>query len=135
MNGLNLDGYNLLEGFDTLNGIYTWIIISIVLALVGGVVIYFLFIRSNKKFEGFLKKLHEFLSFKMLLIEEILKVTYVVAAIYLTLSSFGYISISFVWFLYVLVLGNIALRAGYELCMLLVRICQNTSEINSKLKK
>ena len=68
-------------------------------------------------------------------LESILKVTYLILAIYITLQSFGLIGTSFLLFILMLVLGNIILRIVYEMSLILLTICKNTTEINSKLGK
>ena len=58
-----------------------------------------------------------------------------IVAIYITLSSFSLISISFIGFLLQLTLGNLLARIGFEFSLLLLTICKNTTEINDKLSK
>ena len=103
-------GYNNYEvvsrTVNTVDGVLIWSIISLVIAIIGGITLYFIYLRSNKKFNNFLDKLRDFLNFKSLLLEEILKVTYLVLAIYITLYSFGLIAVSFASFLLTLLLGN-----------------------------
>ena len=70
-----------------------------------------------------------------MLIEPILKVSYIILAIFITLYSFNMISVSFISFLLTLVLGNIVLRLIYEWCLVLIMIWKNTTEINDKTKK
>ena len=67
-----------------------WSIISVVLAVVGGIVLYFTFLRKKNdgKFKGFLGWLYDFLTFKKMMIEEILRVCYLIMAIFITLASF-----------------------------------------------
>lgn len=113
----------------------TWMIISLVLAIVGGIVAYIMFIAKKNKGEytGFVAWLHDFLNFKKYLIELILKVTYAIFAIYITLSSFSFISVSIAYFFLYLVFGNVLLRLLYELIMFIITIVNNTTEINKKL--
>lgn len=115
----------------------TWMIVSAVLALVGGIVAYALFIqkKNNGEFKGALAWLHEFLNFKVYFIEIILKTTYAIGAIYVTLSSFSIIGVSVAGFLLYLVFGNLLLRIVYELIMMTVTLVNNTTEINKKLGK
>lgn len=110
-----------------------WTIISAVLALVGGLVLYFTFLgkRNDGKFKGFLGWLYDFLTFKKMFIENLLKVTYLILAIFVTLSSFG--TGSFLGFIGTLVLGNLAVRIIYEFSLVLLVMCRNTTEINRKL--
>ena len=56
-------------------------------------------------------------------------------AIFTTLSSFSFISTSFVLFLLVLIGGNLILRIVYEFSLVLLSIHENASEINKKIKK
>ena len=115
----------------------TWMIISLVLAIVGGIVGYIMFVskKNNGEYTGFVAWLHEFLNFKKFLVEIILKVTYAIFAIYITLSSFSYIGFSIAYFFLYLVFGNIILRLVYELIMFIVTLVNNTTEINQKLGK
>ena len=127
--------YRYYDYGSSVSGFLVWAIISVVIAVIGGITLYFVFLKNEKKYTGFVAKLKDFLSFKTLLLEEILKISYLILAIFITLYSFGLIGTSVVAFLLTLVVGNLALRITYELSILLIKICQNTSEINSKLKK
>ena len=132
----NYNSYDsLLSTSSRVSGFLVWTIISIVVALVGGLVVYFVFLKNDKKYTGFLAKLKDFLNFKSLLLEEILKVSYLILAIFVTLYSFGLIGISVVSFFATLIGGNLALRISYEMAILLIKICKNTTEINDKMKK
>ena len=115
--------------------VFVWTIVSVVLALGAGITFYIIFLRSKKPFKGFLKVMHDFFTFKTLLIDEILKITYMVLAFFITLVSIAYIYPNPLMFLIILVGGNASLRIVYELSILLIKICRNTTEINEKLKK
>ena len=133
-------GYNnynsLVNTSSSVTGVLIWTIISVVVAIGGGIALYIIFLKNDKKkYTGFLAKLKDFLNFKVLLLEDILKISYLIIAIFITLFSFGLIGTSVISFLVTLIGGNLALRISYELSILLIKICQNTSEINSKLKK
>ena len=122
--------YNTYINSDTI-----FLITSIVVAIVGGIAVYFTYLNKKNEYNGFLKILHDFLNFKLLIIENILKLTYLILAVFVTLYSFIYIGISFISFLITLLLGNLTLRISYELILLLIKICKNIEEINSKMKK
>lgn len=128
---------NMLGGVSNQSsGAASWTIIAFILAIVGGILAYFLFVKQDKKLDNkFLVWLKNFLEFKEILIEPILKVTYIIFAIYITLTSFNLIGTSFVAFLATLLLGNVLLRVVYESLLMFVMIWKNTKEINSKLKK
>lgn len=116
-------------------GSLVWTAVSIILAIIGGILAYVLFINKNNKLDNkFLVWLRDFLSFKNLLLETILKVTYVILAIFITLSSFNMIGINFLGFLLYLIIGNVILRIVYESSLMLLMIWKNTSEINKKMK-
>ena len=126
---------NLLSSSSSAVNSSVWIIVSIILAIVGGILIYFLFLskKNEGKFNGFVGWLYDFLSFKKMFMEALLKITYLIVAIYITLSSFAFISTSFVLFLAMLIIGNVVARLVYEFSLLLLVICRNTTEINKKL--
>lgn len=120
---------------SSIQGSIIWFIIAAVLAVIGGIVIYFLFVRTDKKEDNkYLAWFKDFADFKKMLIEPILKVTYLILAIFITLYSFGLIGVSFVAFLLTLTLGNILLRLVYETTLMLLMIWKNTTEINKKMK-
>lgn len=114
-----------------------WIIISMVLAVVGGIVLYFTFLKKDNegKYTGFWGWMYDFLTFKKLTIESVLKILYLICALFITLSSFAMISASFLAFLVYLVVGNLVARIAYELILVRLIICRNTTEINKKLDK
>lgn len=112
-----------------------WMIISAVLAVVGGIVLYFTFLKksNNEKFKGFWGWMYDFLSFKKMLIENLLKVLYLIFTCFITLSSFAVIGQSFLAFLISLIGGNLVVRIAYEFLLVTLVICRNTTEINSKM--
>ena len=112
-----------------------WIIISAVVAIIGGIALYFTFLskKNEGKFTGFLGWMYDFLTFKKMVIENILKIVYLIVASFITLSSLAFISSSFVTFLLYLVLGNLIARISYEIFLVILVICKNTTEINKKL--
>ena len=118
-------------------GSTVWVILSLILAVVGGILVYFLFLskKNEGKFTGFLGWLYDFLSFKKMFLEALLKVTYLIIAIYITLYSFVLIGDSFLGFLLTLVLGNVIARVVYEFSLILLVICRNTTDIAKNTSK
>ena len=114
-----------------------WLIVSLIIAVVGGILIYFLFLsrKNDGKFTGFVAWLYDVLSFKKMFLETLLKITYLVLAIYITLSSFAMIGSNFVGFLVSLLVGNLVVRIIYEFSLILLEICRNTTEIAGNTKK
>ena len=123
------------------NGLYTmssnseiWMIISILVAVCLGIVSYFTFLnpKNAESYTGFTKKLYDFLSFKVMTLESILKICYLIIAIYITMTSFSYISTSFVLFLITLFAGNIIARIIFEGALLIIMIYRQLVDLNEK---
>lgn len=127
--------YSSHSNFNSIAETSVWLIVSLVLAIVGGILIYFLFLskKNEGKFNGFLGWMYDFLSFKKMFMEALLKIVYIITALYITLSSFAVIGSSFFAFLVYLIVGNVIARLVYEFALLLLVICRNTTEINKKL--
>ena len=112
-----------------------WLIVSLIVAVIGCFVVYFLFVKKDVKTKNkFLIWLKSFLSFDKMLIETILKIAYIFAAIFITLGSFALIGTSFLGFLIMLIGGNIVTRVMYEALLIKVMIWKNTTEIKNKIK-
>ena len=128
-------GYGLDGLSSTGSSAGVWLIVSLILAIIGSILAYFLFVKPEKTYPNkFVNWLRSFLNFNEMLIEPILKVTYMFLAIYITLGSFSLISYDFLTFLLALVLGNLLIRVIYEASMMMVGIWKNTKEINKKMK-
>ena len=114
-----------------------WIIISILLAIIGGIFIFTNYFGKDKEdsYTGFKKTMYDFLHFKLTIIEPIFRVLYFIVAIAITLSSFSFISVNFFTFIGVLVFGNIAVRLAFELLLLTLGLFKDVSEINVKMGK
>lgn len=112
-------------------------VILFLIALVGGICAYLMFVKSDEEpKDPRLLKLKEFLSFKKMIIEGLLKATYIIFALFVTLSSFQImIGTSFITGLMMLILLNIMLRIGYEASLIVLLIWRNTSDISKKLGK
>ena len=123
--------------YNTFTNIGVWGIIALVVAIIGGITLYFTFLRNSNrgKFTGFLGWMYEFLHFRKITVEAILKITYLILAIFITLASFGLIGSSFLAFLGVLILGNVILRISYELSMIMIGIWRNTTDISRKMSE
>lgn len=112
-------------------------VILFLIALVGGVCAYLMFVKSDEEpKDPRLLKLKEFLSFNKMIIEGLLKATYIIFALFITLYSFQImVGTSFITGLMLLILLNIMLRIGYEASLIVLLIWRNTSDINKKLGK
>ena len=141
--------YKLLNDMNSSSGYYGntsgleaaggWILIAGILAIIGGILVYFLFVKAKNEPKGkFGKWLKDFLSFKIMWIEPILKVVYYVATIFTVLYSFTFLALGgygFLMFLMCLVLGPIIIRIFYEATMMFIMIWRNTRDIAENTKK
>ncbi len=113
-----------------------WTVIALILAIIGGVLVYFLFIRGKDlKLSSGLQKLRDLLDFKIMLIEPILKILYLVITIFIILISFNFITTNFLAFLLTLILGPVIVRIIYEASLMLVMIWKNTKLIADNTMK
>ena len=129
----NYDYINSPSNTAALAGSAIWGIIASVLAVIGGILVYFLFIKKyNKGLSKKLVTLKELLDFRIMIIEPILKVLYLIGTIYVILVSFSFISVSFLLFLVILILGPIVIRLVYEGFLIMIMIWKNTKEIAQK---
>ena len=120
---------------NSVNGQMIWTIIAIVVAIVGGIGLYFtVFNKKNEdKHKGILAKVYNFINFKYFLIDDLFRIAYLILALMITLLSFNYITS---WkFFVVLILGNFSLRLSFELLLMFIEMCSNVREINKKMKK
>ena len=93
-----------------------------IIALIGGIVLYFLFLtpKNDRKFTGFVGWLYDFLAFKKLLVEAILKIVYLISACFMTLAGIVTLFNAFGAGLGMLIVGNIMLRLTYEFLLVLI---------------
>ena len=124
---------------NAMAGAGIWMIIAAIIAIVGGILVYFLFVKAKTEPKGkFLKWLKDFLSFKVMWIEPILKVVYYIATIFIVLNSFSFLGLGgygvLMWLL-TLILGPVILRVAYEATMMFIMIWRNTRDIAENVKK
>ena len=120
-----------------------WLIIALILAIIGGILVYFLFVKSKNEPKGkFGKWLKEFLAFRVMWIEPILKVVYYIATIFVILYSFTYFGmfnimggLAFLAWLLTIILGPIIVRLVYEMTMMFIMIWRNTRDIAENTNK
>ena len=135
----NLSGTGSSSYASAAQGAGIWMIIAAILAIVGGILVYFLFVKAKADPKGkFLKWLKDFLAFKIMWIEPILKVVYYIATIFIVLNSFSFLALGgngvLMWLL-TLVLGPIIIRVFYEATMMFIMIWRNTRDIAENTKK
>lgn len=139
--------YYTTPDYDTLynstvvlpEGFYIWAGVATILAIVGGILLYFLFVKSKKEPKGkFTKWLKDFLSFKIMWIEPILKCVYYIATIATVLISFGFLGYGgtgVLMFFCTLIFGPIVVRLMYEAAMMFIMIWRNTRDIAENTTK
>lgn len=122
---------------SALEGLGIWSIIALVLAVCGALVMYFWFLnkKNDGKFKGFVAWLYDMFSFKKMIVEALLKITYLFVTLFLTLYSLGLLFVTPLPAIALLLIGNLGIRIVYEFSLMMVMICRNTSDINSKLNK
>lgn len=129
-------GYNdIYSASNSLQGMAIWTIVALILSIIGGILVYFLFIKTNNKLSDNLKKLRDLLDFRIMLIEPILKIVYLIGTIFIILFSFNFITINFISFLLMLIIGPVIIRIVYEASLILVMIWKNTKIISDNTKK
>lgn len=129
------DYYGYQNTTTSLEGMAVWTIIAFILAIVGCILVYVLFLKPEKKYDNkFVSWLRDFLNFDKMAIEVIIKIGYLFVAIFLTLYSFNFIASNFLSFILILTLGNLIVRVVYESIIMMVMIWKNTADINKKLK-
>ena len=113
-----------------------WGIIAAILAIVGGILVYYLFVKSDKEPKNkFLAWLKDFLAFRKMWIEALLKILYYMGTIFIMLMSFSIISTSFIAFLLTFIGGPIIMRLVYEGLMIIIMIWRNTADIAKNTKE
>lgn len=123
------------DSVNAIAGTVIWTIIALILAIIGGVLVYFLFIRGNLKLNPGLKKLRDVLDFRVMLIEPMLKILYLIGTIFIILFSFSFITVNFLTFILMLLLGPVLIRLAYEASLILVMIWKNTKIISDNTEK
>lgn len=126
-----------VAGSVTLDGFAgVWTMIALILSIVGAILLFVLFVNSKTEPKGkFAKWLKDFLAFRVLWIEPILKMVYYFLTIFCVVGSFAFITTSPVYFLMLLIGGPIVIRLGYELVMIFIGIWRNTREVADNTKK
>lgn len=128
--------YGLEQAVESVAYAAMWTVVSLILAIIGGVLVYFLFIKGKDlKLSDGLQKLRDLLDFKIMIIEPILKILYLVLTIFVVLISFNLITVNFFGFLLTLVLSPIIIRIIYEASIMLIMIWKNTKIIADNTAK
>ena len=129
-------GYGIEKTVESAAYTAMWTVVSFILAIIGGILVYFLFIKGKDlKLSNGLQKLRDLLDFKIMLIEPILKILYLVITLFIMLSSFSLITVNFLGFLLMFILGPIIVRIIYEVSIMFLMIWKNTKIIADNTTK
>lgn len=137
------DGYNTSDGLTTTVGAkenddggfnmpsdVQGFLICGGLALIVAIVLFIFVVKTSHVFKNkFMAWFKEFLNFRSILIESILKFLYVFLALFTTFSSFLFLKESILEFLAILIVGNLLLRVVFEFSLMAIIIWKNTSDI------
>ncbi|MCM1334814.1 MAG: zinc ribbon domain-containing protein [Bacteroides sp.] len=128
-----------VSDYSTLKTVGILTVIFLIAAIAGGVVLYFLVFGKQKdgKYKGFMKWIYDFVHFRVLTIEAVIKILYLISAIAVTLTAFLQFAYGLIGLLLCplqIILGNIVVRIAYEFAIMLILLVRNTNEINAKLK-
>lgn len=113
-----------------------------VITAIGGTVCAAIFLipeKRNARYKGFLKILSDFVTFKTLYLDKVLKVLYVLCTLYCVCVGFFWLftfsSVTSVTGLCMLLFGPIVVRLLFELLVMFVLLVNNVIEINNRLRK
>lgn len=121
--------------YETVNTMATWTAVAFILAVIGGVLGYFLFVKgTNLNLSDNLKKVRDFLDFDISLLEPIVKILYLIVTIFVILVSFNFIATDFLTFIITLILGPTIVRIIYEAIIIMINIWKNTTIIAKSVK-
>lgn len=128
---MKIDSTMIFDKFSISSSLIIWMSLSLILAIVGGILIYYLFLtkENEKNLKGFGKQIYEFLNFKKFYSDILLKIIYIMSAIYISLISFMFLPYDFFLFLFTLILGNILLRITFEFISAIFKICKKFAGI------
>ena len=113
-----------------------YVIIAFILGIIGAILVYFLFLDPKKEdnYNGFTKKLYDFLSFKTMTLEFFIKIIYLFSKIFIIIFSLSLIGQNFLLFLLVLIFGNIIARLIAESSILFLMMYKRVNEIKESVK-
>lgn len=116
-----------------LTGVLSAGIWAVLLAVAATVAICLLFMKKSKAatYQGFARKLYEFLDFRQFWLGKILKVLYIFTSVYMIISGvFTMFQSSFLIGLLSMLLGPVVARIAYEMLLLLFSLYKEVKQIN-----
>jgi len=111
------------------NFVTNWLIVGGVLSVVAAILLFFLFVNKKGAVKGFWGKVKDFLSFKDMYIESLLKMFYIGSTVYIIFSAVAAaVYADFKTFFFELCLGPIVIRLAYEFAMVFVKMWKNSEK-------
>ena len=112
-----------------MNFVTNWMIVGTVAAIAAGILVFFLFTNKKDAVKGFAAKIKDFLSFKDMYIESLLKMFYVGSTVYIIFSAIATAVLGDILSFFIqLCLGPVIIRLVYEFVMVIVKIWRNTEK-------
>ena len=123
-------GSSLLSAADgKMNFVTNWMIVGTVVAVATAILLFFLFVNKKNAVKGIGGKIKDFLSFKDMYIESLLKMFYIGSTVYIFFQAIATVVLGdILGFFIELFLGPIICRAAYEFAMVIVKIWLNTEK-------
>ena len=122
--------YNLVSAAEgKMNFVTNWMIVGFVVAIVTAILLFFLFVNKKDTVKGIGGKIKNFLAFKDMYIESLLKMFYIGSTVYIFFQAIATVVLGDVMGFFIeLFLGPIICRAVYEFAMVIVKIWRNTEK-------
>ncbi|MBQ1540024.1 hypothetical protein IIZ72_00445 [Candidatus Saccharibacteria bacterium] len=112
-----------------MNFVTNWMIVGFVVSIVAAILLFFLFVNKKDAVKGFGGKIKNFLAFKDMYIESLLKMFYIGSTVYIFFQAIATVVLGDVMGFFIeLFLGPIICRAAYEFAMVIVKIWRNTEK-------
>jgi ABC-type multidrug transport system permease subunit len=136
------DDFNNAFGLNTRDVEIALVVTAGVSFVIALVIFFAIAMKRKAPKSGFMRYLREFLNFRKIWVAGILKFVYIFSALALTIGSIvmmffgGDRVLEFVLLgIFMIVFGNIFLRLGFEMTMMIIGIWENTRDIRGSLVK
>jgi len=105
--------------------------LCVILVVIIGIMLSLTFLtnKGNQNCTGFLKSLYDLLNFNKFIIRNLLKFSYIIIFLYITVKGLLLLFVCPKYALSLLIFGNLIVRLAFELCMAIVVIMENTNKI------
>lgn len=128
---------NYYPEYNTItSSVNSFLVIAIAFSLAITILVYVLFMdkKNEKKLDKTTKKIFDFLHFKKLYLEEILKICYLFSTVFLNIIAISCLVKNFVLFILLFIIGNVSLRIFYELIVMFIHLHDDVRDLKNKKK-